>query len=76
MGGDTGPMHLADALGVPVVALFGPTDPGRTGPRGVRSRVLRDAGSVTDHGRYKVAEAGLARITVEEVYGAAMELLA
>lgn len=31
---DTGPMHLAAALGVPVVALFGPTDPVRTGPFG------------------------------------------
>lgn len=29
---DTGPMHVAAALGVPVVALFGPTDPRRTGP--------------------------------------------
>jgi heptosyltransferase-1 len=32
IGGDTGPMHLANALGVPVVALFGPTEPARTGP--------------------------------------------
>jgi heptosyltransferase-1 len=30
--GDTGPLHLADALGVPTVALFGPTDPVRNGP--------------------------------------------
>jgi len=29
---DTGPMHLAVALGRPVVALFGPSDPRRTGP--------------------------------------------
>jgi heptosyltransferase-2 len=29
---DSGPMHLANALGIPVVALFGPTDPKRTGP--------------------------------------------
>jgi ADP-heptose:LPS heptosyltransferase len=31
-GGDTGPLHLADALGVRTVGLFGPTDPSRTGP--------------------------------------------
>jgi lipopolysaccharide heptosyltransferase I len=31
-GGDTGPLHLADALGVMTVGLFGPTDPARTGP--------------------------------------------
>ena len=33
-------MHLAAAVGTPVVALFGPTDPGRTGPTGSPSRVL------------------------------------
>ena len=37
IGGDTGPMHLAAALGVPVVAIFGPTDPARNGPFGTRS---------------------------------------
>lgn len=37
---DSGPMHLAAAVGTPVVALFGPTDPGRTGPTGSPSTVL------------------------------------
>lgn len=32
VAGDTGPMHLACALGAPVLALFGPTDPARNGP--------------------------------------------
>jgi heptosyltransferase-1 len=32
VAGDTGPLHLADALGTPTVALFGPTDPARNGP--------------------------------------------
>jgi len=39
--GDTGPMHLAAAVGTPVVALFGPSDPSRYGPIGSPSRVLR-----------------------------------
>jgi len=38
---DTGPMHLAAALGTRVVALFGPTAPGRTGPFGTGHRVVR-----------------------------------
>jgi lipopolysaccharide heptosyltransferase I len=38
--GDTGLLHVADALGVPLVAVFGPTDPELTGPYFQRSRVL------------------------------------
>lgn len=37
---DSGPMHMAAALGVPILALFGPTDPARTGPYGSKHRVL------------------------------------
>lgn len=37
---DSGPMHLAAALGVPCVALFGPTDPDRTAPAGPGHRVV------------------------------------
>ncbi len=38
---DTGAMHLAAAVGTPVVALFGPTAPWRTGPKGEGHRVVR-----------------------------------
>jgi heptosyltransferase-1 len=38
VGGDTGPLHLAIALGTPAVALFGPTDPARNGPYHVVQR--------------------------------------
>ncbi len=40
---DTGPMHIAAAVGTPVVALFGPTAPWRTGPHGDGHQVLRHA---------------------------------
>jgi ADP-heptose:LPS heptosyltransferase len=39
--GDTGPMHLAHAVGTPVVAVFGPSDPVRYAPRGLHDRVVR-----------------------------------
>lgn len=39
--GDTGPMHLAAAVGTPVVAIFGPSDPVRYAPRGPLDRVVR-----------------------------------
>jgi ADP-heptose:LPS heptosyltransferase len=39
--GDTGPMHLAAAVGTPIVAVFGPSEPRRYAPRGVHDRVIR-----------------------------------
>lgn len=39
--GDTGPMHLAAAVGTPIVAVFGPSDPRRYAPRGAADRVIR-----------------------------------
>ena len=37
---DSGPLHLAAALGIPTVTMFGPTDPRRTGPYGVGHHVV------------------------------------
>jgi ADP-heptose:LPS heptosyltransferase len=39
--GDTGPMHIAHAVGTPIVAVFGPSDPRRYAPRGPQDRVIR-----------------------------------
>ena len=75
IGGDTGPLHLAAALGKPTVGIFGPTDPARNGPFHGQFRVLRDPGSRRDHARRSEPEAGLLRITPEEVADAAVELL-
>ena len=38
---DSGPMHLAAAVETPVIALFGPTDPARTGPYGAGHTIIR-----------------------------------
>jgi len=40
---DSGPMHLAAAVNTPVIALFGPTDPQRTGPYGFGHTIIRTA---------------------------------
>jgi heptosyltransferase I len=75
IGGDTGPMHLAALLGVPVVAIFGPTNPARNGPFGTRSLVLRNVASVTSHARLPHPEQGMLEITAGDVVSAAIDLL-
>jgi heptosyltransferase-1 len=75
VGGDTGPMHLAAALGVPLVALFGPTDPARTGPYHCNSIVLRSPSSSTSHSHRQEQDEGLLAITPADVVTAAMQLL-
>jgi len=75
IGGDTGPMHLAAALRVPVVAIFGPTNPARNGPYGNRNIVLRSGLSPTTHARRSQPDPGLLEITPHDVLNAARTLL-
>lgn len=57
VAGDTGPLHLADALGAPTLALFGPTDPSRNGPyRNPGSTVRYDAGTGAEEVARKALE--------------------
>lgn len=76
IGGDTGPLHLAAALAVPVVAIFGPTDPARNGPFGTRNIVLRNPASPTTHTRTPRPDEGMLEISGELVVNAARSLLA
>lgn len=75
VGGDTGPMHLAAALHVPVVGIFGPTNPIRNGPFRTACAILRSAESVTTHRRSADPDQGLLAITAAQVESAARELL-
>ena len=75
IAGDTGPLHLACALGRPVVGIYGPTDPSRNGPFGTLFKVFRSPESRRDHARREEPEAGLLTISPEEVLEAAGELL-
>jgi heptosyltransferase-1 len=76
---DTGPMHLAAAVEVPVIALFGPTAPWRTGPYGPQHRVLRVGvgcspcfSRVCRTDQYE-PRACMLRLKPEEIVGAVME---
>lgn len=75
IGGDTGPLHLAAALNIPVVAIFGPTDPARNGPYGTKSIVLRNPASRTSLSHTSMPDTGLSAITAMEVIAAARHLL-
>lgn len=68
---DTGPLHLASALGAPVVGLYGPTDPSRNGPYSCADVVVRNAhASVTTYNREASHSPSMLSITVEQVLGA------
>lgn len=75
IGGDTGPLHLAAALKVPVVAIFGPTNPARNGPFGTSAVVLRSPSSVTSHARVRETEQGMLEISPADVIAAARQQL-
>ena len=79
VGGDTGPLHLAVALGTPAVAIFGPTDPARNGPYrpGAQSGsaspvdiILRSPHAVTTYKRGDQAAPSILEIDVETVFDA------
>jgi heptosyltransferase-1 len=67
VGLDSGPMHLAAALGKPGVAIFGPTDPSRNGPYGNSFAVLRSPGAVTSYKRRREIDPAMQSITVDAV---------
>ncbi len=83
LGGDTGPLHLAHALGTPVLCLIGPTDPARNGPYAPDVPLPGDAGQVIwkrlpcscCYKRYGEPKACLLNISPEEVVSRALDIL-
>lgn len=63
LGLDSGPLHLAAALGKPGVAIYGPTDPARNGPYGGTIRVLRAPAAVTSYKRRERTDPAMLAIT-------------
>ena len=75
LGGDTGPLHLAAAVGVPIVGIYGPTDPVRNGPFAADDIALSNRGPI-NHTRRGANAGYLPGISVESVLAAVEDRLA
>jgi heptosyltransferase-2 len=74
---DSGPMHLAAAVGVPTVAIFGPTDETVTSPCGPRTRIVREHVDCSPCmlRDFPIDHRCMTRISAEAVSRAALELM-
>jgi heptosyltransferase-2 len=74
---DSGPMHIAAALGVPTVAIFGSTDERVTGPQGPRTRIVKHAVECSPCllRECPIDHRCMNGVTVEDVCRAARELM-
>lgn len=70
VGVDSGPLHLAAALHKSGVAIFGPTDPARNGPRGGDFQVFRADGISTTHRRGTAIDPSMRAISPDRVFAA------
>jgi len=79
VSGDSGPIHLASAVGVTTIGIFGPTDPGVTGPRGTGKSVIVREDVVCEIPCYEeVCRKGyvcMRGVTVGKVFGVVCEEL-
>jgi heptosyltransferase-1 len=70
VGVDSGPLHIAAALGKPGIAIFGPTDPERNGPYGGSLQVLRSPRAVTSYKRLAAIDESMRDVTPDDVFSA------
>jgi heptosyltransferase I len=75
VGGDTGPMHVASSMGIPVIAIFGPTDPVENEPFGEHRKVRKEVGCNPCRKKSCRELACLKAVTVDDVFEAAKEIL-
>jgi heptosyltransferase I len=75
IGSDTGPMHIASFVDVPVVAIYGPTDPVVNEPLGRHMKIRKDVGCNPCRNRNCKELSCLEAITVNDVFTGAKELL-
>ncbi len=75
IGGDTGPMHIASLMGIPVVVIYGPTDPIVNEPFGKHKKVRKEVGCNPCRNRSCKELDCLKMITVDDVFKATKEIL-
>jgi heptosyltransferase-1 len=75
IGGDTGPMHIASLMGIPVVVIYGPTDPIANEPFGKHKKVRKEVGCNPCRNRSCKELTCLKTITVDDVFRATEEIL-
>jgi len=75
IGGDTGPMHIASLMGLPVVVIYGPTDPVMNEPFGPHQKVIKNVGCNPCRDRSCKDLKCLKEITVEDVFKATKEVI-
>jgi len=76
IGLDSGPLHLAAALGKPGVAIYGPTDPARNGPYGGTFTVLRSPAATTTYRRTSEPDPSMRQTGPDRVFEALEAILA
>lgn len=76
ISGDSGPMHLSVAVGTPVIALFGATNPARHSPYGTRNVIVQNATPTQKRPTEAEGAAAMAAIGVGDVMNAVKEKLA
>jgi lipopolysaccharide heptosyltransferase I len=75
IGGDTGPMHIASLIGIPVVVIYGPTDPIENEPFGKHKKVRKEVGCNPCRNRSCKEITCLKVISVDDVFKASKEIL-
>jgi ADP-heptose:LPS heptosyltransferase len=75
IGGDTGPMHIASLMGIPVVVIYGPTNPIENEPFGNHIKVRKEVGCNPCHEYSCKRLVCIKAISADEVFKATKEIL-
>jgi lipopolysaccharide heptosyltransferase I len=75
IGGDTGPMHIASLMGIPVVVIYGPTDPIENEPFGNHIKVRKEVGCNPCHNYSCKERLCMKAVSADEVFKATKEIL-